>query len=93
MAWQQFTHFHHLQVSEDADSEYAQSMILAAIFTIMEKSLYLIREMNDLAGYVLLHRVLESSPSSLGFHIVKVKLIDFLKINDCNSDLVSWICF
>ena len=52
-------------------------MILGAMFTVMEKSLYLIREMNDLAGYVLLHRVLESSPSRLGFHTVKVTFIDW----------------
>ena len=49
-------------------------MLLAAIFSIMEKSLYLIREMNDLAGYVLLHRTLEASPSILGYHVVKVVL-------------------
>eukprot|EP00795_Rhopilema_esculentum_P002843 gene2843-1077_t len=59
------------KVSEDADSEYAQSMILCAIFLIMEKSTYLLREMNDLAGYVLIHRVFETSPCPLGFHIVK----------------------
>ena len=63
---------HQLQVSENEESELVQSLILASIFTIMEKSLYLIREMNDLAGYVLLHRVLESSPCRLGFHMVKV---------------------
>ena len=50
-------------------------MILHGIFMIIEKSPYLLREMNDLAGYILLHRVLESSLSQLGFHIVKVGLI------------------
>ena len=54
-------------------------MILHGIFMIIEKSPYLLREMNDLAGYILLHRVLESSLSQLGFHIVKVGLIMWKK--------------
>eukprot|EP00794_Sanderia_malayensis_P020579 gene20579-22605_t len=59
------------KVSEHEHVEESRALILHALFLVIEKSPYLLREMDDLAGYVLIHRVLETSPCEIGFHTIK----------------------
>ena len=49
-----------------------QAALLRTIFLVQDKCLYLKREMNDVTGLLLMHKVLKASPRELDFVGMKV---------------------
>lgn len=64
----------HAMVAEYEKSEEAQSSILRSIFLVQNNCSFLLREMNDLAGYVLISRVLKLSPCRLNAAMMRALL-------------------
>ncbi|XP_066923807.1 lysosomal-trafficking regulator-like [Clytia hemisphaerica] len=86
----------HAMVSEQQYSEEAQCSILKTIFSVQETCPYLLREMNDMAGYILIKRAIEQSPCDLNASLMKTLLEatcdgDLFLPSDDEDDLESAI--
>ena len=60
-------------MAEHQYSEEAQAAILKTIFLVQESCPFLLRELNDFAGYVLIKRTIEQSPCELTPLLMKVR--------------------
>ncbi|XP_065681704.1 lysosomal-trafficking regulator isoform X1 [Hydra vulgaris] len=64
--------FLHALVAENPNSEEIHSAVLKTIFVIQNCCLYLQREMNDIAGYILINHVLDCTPNKPGLKLLKI---------------------
>jgi hypothetical protein len=64
----------HAHVAEKEDSEEAQAAVLRVIFSLQDTCPFLLREMNDLAGYVLIRSTLKLSPCKIGMLMMRAIL-------------------